>query len=136
VGPWPVWTSAENIIPTGIRSADRPARSYSLYRLSYPSPHYAPVVFLNIKMGLGWQLHLRPRPKNSCSTSLFAGRFGVGQNVFQTSSWGARPNGNQDWKAAVQAWYDEVKDYSRNDIKPFRSVQQQSCPCDSLTVAA
>ena len=27
--------------PTGIRSPDRPARSVSLYRLSYPSPHKA-----------------------------------------------------------------------------------------------
>ena len=35
----PVWTGAENLAPTGIRSPDRPARSESLYRLSYPGPH-------------------------------------------------------------------------------------------------
>ena len=29
-----VWTGAENLAPTGIRSSDRPARSHSLYRLS------------------------------------------------------------------------------------------------------
>jgi hypothetical protein len=29
---------AENLAPTGIRSPDRPARSESLYRLSYPGP--------------------------------------------------------------------------------------------------
>ena len=34
----PVWTDAENLAPTGIRSPDRPARSESLYRLSYPGP--------------------------------------------------------------------------------------------------
>ena len=34
----PVWTGAENLIPIGIRSPDRPARSESLYRLSYPGP--------------------------------------------------------------------------------------------------
>ena len=34
--PGPVWTSAENIALTRIRSPDRPARSKSLYRLSYP----------------------------------------------------------------------------------------------------
>jgi hypothetical protein len=35
--PAPVWTVAENLAaPTGIRSPDRPARSESLYRLSYP----------------------------------------------------------------------------------------------------
>jgi len=33
--PWPIWTGAENLAPTGIRSQDRPARSQSLYRLSY-----------------------------------------------------------------------------------------------------
>ena len=32
----PVWTGAENLAPTGIPSLDRPARSESLYRLSYP----------------------------------------------------------------------------------------------------
>ena len=35
----PVWTGAENLVPTGIWSADRPARSQSLYRLSYRA-HY------------------------------------------------------------------------------------------------
>jgi hypothetical protein len=34
--PGPVWTAAENLAPTGIRSPDRPARSESLYLLSYP----------------------------------------------------------------------------------------------------
>ena len=33
----PVWTGAENFASTGIRSLDRPARSHSLYRLSYPA---------------------------------------------------------------------------------------------------
>ena len=33
--PGPVWTSAENLAPTGIRSPDHLARSESLYRLSY-----------------------------------------------------------------------------------------------------
>jgi hypothetical protein len=32
----PVWTCAENLAPTGVRSPDRPARSQSLYRLKYP----------------------------------------------------------------------------------------------------
>jgi hypothetical protein len=35
--PGPVWTGAENLAPTGIRSPDRPARSQSLYRLNYPA---------------------------------------------------------------------------------------------------
>jgi hypothetical protein len=32
VGPGPVWTGAENLVPTGIRS--------SLYRLNYPGPFF------------------------------------------------------------------------------------------------
>ena len=35
--PGPVWTCAENLAPTGIRSPDRPCRSQSLYRLRYPA---------------------------------------------------------------------------------------------------
>jgi len=35
--PGPVWTRAENLAPTWIRSPDRPARSQSLYRLRYPA---------------------------------------------------------------------------------------------------
>jgi len=35
--PGPVWTGAENLSPTGIRSPDRPARSQSPYRLRYPA---------------------------------------------------------------------------------------------------
>jgi len=36
--PGPVWTGAENLASTGIRSPDRPARSQPLYRLRYPDP--------------------------------------------------------------------------------------------------
>ena len=36
--PGAVWTGTENLAPTGIRSPNRPARSESLYRLSYPGP--------------------------------------------------------------------------------------------------
>ena len=36
--PGPVWTGAENLAPTGIRSPDRPAHSQSLYWLRYPGP--------------------------------------------------------------------------------------------------
>jgi hypothetical protein len=36
--PGPVWTSAENLAQTGIKSPNRPACSESLYRLSYRGP--------------------------------------------------------------------------------------------------
>ena len=35
--PGPVWAGVENPTSNGIRSPDRPARSESLYRLSYPA---------------------------------------------------------------------------------------------------
>jgi len=35
--PGPVWTGAENLAPTGIRSLDLPAHIQSLYRLRYPA---------------------------------------------------------------------------------------------------
>ena len=38
VGPGPVWTGAEDLALTGIRSPDRPACSQSLCRLSYLAP--------------------------------------------------------------------------------------------------
>ena len=37
--PGPVWTGAENLASTGIRSPDRPALVESLYRLSYCGPY-------------------------------------------------------------------------------------------------
>ena len=40
--PASVWTGAENLAPTGIRSPDRPARSQSLYRLRYPAHEVGP----------------------------------------------------------------------------------------------
>ena len=34
--------------PTGIRSPDRPARSESQYRLSYPGPFYIIIIYISI----------------------------------------------------------------------------------------
>jgi hypothetical protein len=36
--PGPVWTGAQNLASTGIRTLKPPARMESLYRLSYPGP--------------------------------------------------------------------------------------------------
>ena len=48
--PGPVLTDAENLAPTGIRSPDRPARTESLYRLSYRGP---PINLQNTEICLG-----------------------------------------------------------------------------------
>jgi hypothetical protein len=38
-GTEPNWKGGENVAHTGVRSPDRPARSESLYRLSYSDPY-------------------------------------------------------------------------------------------------
>jgi len=43
--PGPLWTDAEHLAPTGIRTPYRPARSASLYRLSYRGLPKAAVLF-------------------------------------------------------------------------------------------
>ena len=57
--PEPVWTGAENLSPTRIRSTDRPARSQSLYRLHYPAHRWYRVVVGNI-----YQKHTTTLPKH------------------------------------------------------------------------
>ena len=53
--PGPVWTGAENLAPTRIRSPDRPARSQSLYRLSYPAHNWNQRQYLNYgNCSLSW----------------------------------------------------------------------------------
>ena len=49
MGPWPVWTGAENIAPIGIRFPDHPTRSESLYRLSSPRPRNRVLMHEKIK---------------------------------------------------------------------------------------
>jgi len=69
--PGPVWTSAENLVLTGIRSPDRPARSQSLYRLSYSAnTNMSSAVTIYMCSGLclrhfpcTWYVF----PQNSCS---------------------------------------------------------------------
>ena len=57
--PGPVWTGAENVAPTGIRSPDGPARSESLYRLDYRSQQNK-LYFVSSKLSCFW-----------CSLTLF-----------------------------------------------------------------
>jgi hypothetical protein len=55
MGPRPVWTSAGNFAPTGIRSPYRPARSESLYRLSYPGPRRLLDIYRQLPT-CGWKM--------------------------------------------------------------------------------
>jgi hypothetical protein len=65
--PGPVWTGVENLAPTGIQSPDRPARSESLYRLSYPGPEYG-INFI-LFLGLVWQMCVRNQEGEQCVRS-------------------------------------------------------------------
>jgi hypothetical protein len=48
------------------------------------------------------------------------GRFYVGQNLYISFSKGITPTGQQDWNSAVQAWYDEVQQFSNSSVSPFQ----------------
>ena len=51
-----VWTGVENLASTGIRSPYSPARSQSLYRLSYPGPHTRILTYINDIATVSYQL--------------------------------------------------------------------------------
>jgi hypothetical protein len=53
-GPGPVWTGKSR--PAGIRSPDRPARSQSLYRLSYPAHNFPKCRMKTLLQGFNAQL--------------------------------------------------------------------------------
>jgi hypothetical protein len=60
--PGPVWTRVANLDPTGIRSPDRPSRSQSLYRLSYPALSiYTTAFFHTTYLQLFLSFHLSVR---------------------------------------------------------------------------
>ena len=61
--PGLVWTGAENLALTGVRSPDRPARSESLYRLNYPGSPSKWVSFLIL------QSHWSNLPPNNNSST-------------------------------------------------------------------
>ena len=67
----PVWTGAENLAPTGIRSLDRPARSQSLYWLSYSAPisHVVVIFFSSVVVYyLRWEFL-------SCASTVFCEQY-------------------------------------------------------------
>jgi hypothetical protein len=74
--PGPVWTCAENLAPTGIRSPDRPALSQSLYRLSYPAHRTESAVAKLISHGRFF-VALLPVHAGCELTSCTPSRFGI-----------------------------------------------------------
>jgi hypothetical protein len=70
--PGPVWTGVENLASTGIRYPDRPARSQSLYSLSYPVHYVTIYLLLNIQLCLTskyWFYTVRKRSFRATSAS-------------------------------------------------------------------
>ena len=61
--PGPVWTSEENLAPTGIRYPDRLARSQSLYRLRYPANNLT--LYRHLYLGSPSVLFTSATPKNA-----------------------------------------------------------------------
>jgi len=72
--PRPLWTGAENLTSTGIRSPDRPAHSESLHRMRHPPApppphthtHVGYIIFVgkpNVNRRLG-------RPKIKCEVNI------------------------------------------------------------------
>ena len=52
--PGSVWTGAENLAPTGIRSQGRPACSESLYRLRYPAHKVYARLYINLSLNYSY----------------------------------------------------------------------------------
>jgi hypothetical protein len=68
VGPEPVWTGVGNLVTTGIRSPDRPARSESQYVLRYE--HYLFPLAQQPPVGQGLLIILASRSHSVIRTTL------------------------------------------------------------------
>lgn len=49
-------------------------------------------------------------------------RFGVGQNLYIYKQ--TQESAATDWTRAITDWYDEVKLFSKNSVKPFKYVSE------------
>jgi len=71
--PGPVWTGAESLTPTGIRYPDRPARSQSLYRLSYPAHigeyYFSQISFCEVRLFVNLLITHDVRCEERCDSS-------------------------------------------------------------------
>jgi hypothetical protein len=132
--PGPVWTDAENLAPNGIRSPVRPARSQSLYRLSYPALKVYFKVYVYTKLintlcsanAVSFTLNVAVHITANGSYTVQASAFGIvrtllrllclwifeSQNYWLGLSWVGK---NVEWR--VHGFY-----YFQNFIIPLLSV--------------
>ena len=80
--PGLVWTGAENLGPTGIRSPDGPARSQSLYRLRYPPP-YCIYIYICLFIYLFIYLYTYKLIRGRYSAVFIATRYGLDGRRFE-----------------------------------------------------
>ncbi|GBL94642.1 CRISP/Allergen/PR-1, partial [Araneus ventricosus] len=57
--------------------------------------------------------------KHDCPDCRKVERFSVGQNLYTISSTGEAESKN--WENMIDSFYEEVKDFDKNSIKPFKS---------------
>ena len=105
--PGTVWTGAGNLADIGIRSADCPARSESLYRLSYPGPVSPGLTIRNCTL---WPQSVFPYFMWISEQTAIISLYSISQLVFiteaesvfcavQTGSWNKR-----DCFSSLQGW--------------------------------
>ena len=80
-----VWTGAENLAPTWIRSPDRPAHSQSLHQLSYTGPwtQFMHTIFLHrsgTKFSVGWTALCSTGGCSGCENGNLSSRVFLGVN--------------------------------------------------------
>jgi hypothetical protein len=78
LAPGPVWTDAENLASTGIRSPDRPARSQSPYRLSYPAHLTLNVLYNNLSRVVRSRTKRKPTPTLRATPSSYGVSYHTG----------------------------------------------------------
>jgi hypothetical protein len=117
---------AENLAPTGIRSTDRPARSESLYRLSYPNPSEIRTVVQVVKLQklLNLDHHRCEKIKPCVTHNNFIGKIGNVIGVTRTHCEKPRHNVTNNsraesiWVLGVRSWTVKLETAGRFFFEP------------------
>ena len=112
--PGPGWTRTENLAPTRFRFPDRPARSESLYRLSYPgsSPMYPAIHYLINHNSMLYNLTLQLGPR--CTVRTFNSWHVAGLRAF-TSAF--KDNIVDEIRNYQQNWLQQVYEMENNRLQ-------------------
>jgi len=110
----PVWIGAENLASTGIWSSDHPARSESLYRLSYPG---SPLNVVQLYFPVSFNIPTSKHVDGACGTE--DGWIGIPSAVGRVTCfmylreekriqgfWWGKPKGKRQVGSARICWYE------------------------------